>query len=300
MVAPPRRQRLILPVAPAAAGVIGLATAAMFALVPTALLGAMVADSGIPSIVAAAEPPLGTTARAVLILSCGGGAALVAWFALFLLFGTRSIVLQRAGDAEEGEEAPVLRRADAHPDAPARRPLFANSELGTPFLDVRARPVHVSADTAPVAPAPAPPPVEQPLPIDLDQPLAAFDPAAVPDAPLDWFPPPARLTPPSPLRQRRLAYAPSERIEALDLTPMALPTPAPPVIPEIARVAPPTREPRPASSDSIHALLDRLERGVARLEPATEPSVEPAVEPIGEPRLEDTLSTLRRMATGAR
>lgn len=31
------------------------------------------------------------------------------------------------------DAAPVLRRADAHPDAPARRPIFAGSDLGTPF-----------------------------------------------------------------------------------------------------------------------------------------------------------------------
>ena len=36
---------------------------------------------------------------------------------------------------------PVLRRADAHPDAPPRRPVFANSDLGTPFLDVKAEPI---------------------------------------------------------------------------------------------------------------------------------------------------------------
>lgn len=57
-----RSQSLILPVAPLAATVIGVLTAAMFALVPTDLLESMVVDSGIASVLSAAEPPLGLTA----------------------------------------------------------------------------------------------------------------------------------------------------------------------------------------------------------------------------------------------
>ena len=145
-----RSQSLILPVAPLAATVIGVLTAVMFALVPTDLLESMVVDSGIASVLSAAEPPLGLTARLVLVLLCGGGIGLMAWFALFLTFGARTIVIQRSR-GERGS-APVLRRADAHPDAPARRPLFANTDLGTPFLDVRAPAVPV---TAPALPPPA-------------------------------------------------------------------------------------------------------------------------------------------------
>ena len=33
---------------------------------------------------------------------------------------------------ESEPEAPRLRRADAHPDAPSRRPLFAGRDLGEP------------------------------------------------------------------------------------------------------------------------------------------------------------------------
>ncbi|MFT3978756.1 MAG: hypothetical protein QM688_16860, partial [Sphingomonas bacterium] len=51
------------------------------------------------------------------------------------------------------------------PDAPARRPIAACSELGEPL---------------PIAPnGPVPSNYEQPLPADLDQPLAAFDPDAL-------------------------------------------------------------------------------------------------------------------------
>ena len=275
MVVAPNSQRLILPVAPLVAGVIGVLTAGMFALVPTDLLEQMVVDSGVASVLSAAEPPLGFTARLVLVLLCGGGVGLIAWFALFLALGARTIVVQRAGGAGE---APVLRRADAHPDAPARRPLFANTDLGTPFLDVRARPVHVPVhvDAAQMEVAvPAAPPAEQPLPVDLDQPLAAFDPGAVPDEPLDWFPPPAELK----SAPRQQIFEPTERFETFPLTPAAV-SPDPPLPPVVRVKADP--------SETIHALLDRLERVANRREQA-----EPARDTI-----EDSLTTLRRMAGG--
>lgn len=275
MVVPPRRKRLILPVAPLAGGIVGLCTAGMFASLPTGLLESMVVDSGVASALSAAEPPLGLTARAVLVLLCGGGAGLAAWFALFLAFGTRSVVLQRS--ARNADAAPVLRRADAHPDAPPRRPLFANRDLGTPFLDVRAKPV--------AAPAPPQQPLpEQPLPKDLDQPIAAFDPGALPQQPRDGFPPPAQIEPNA---LRRPVFDPSERMETFALAPTPQPAPAP------WPIAPPPQaahaDPRPDPSVTIHELLDRLERSVTRRE------VEATSAP--EPKLEDTLSTLRKLAT---
>jgi hypothetical protein len=159
MVASPR-QRLILPLAPTGAGIAGVFTALMFAVVPSGALESLVVDSGIASLVNAAQPPLGLTARAVLALVGGGVISVLAWVALFVAVGTRSIILQNPRAA--GNADPALRRADIHPDAPPRQPVFANRDLGTPFLDVR----------APVKPAAT----ERDLPADLDMPLALFDP----------------------------------------------------------------------------------------------------------------------------
>lgn len=360
MVAFFHRQRLNLPIAPLAGALIGFVVASLVALMPTGMLEDLVVDSGIAAVFAAAEPPLGITARFVLILLVGGGVGLLGWFALFLLLGTRSIVIQPGDEQELSERAPVLRRADAHPDAPARRPLSAVRDLGTPFLDIHAeRPLHmgVGVDDAevieivPAATAVAPshrapieqvepldqvgpldqvdtvetaeppadeapqiePSPERSLPADLDQPLAAFDPNALPDDPADWFPAPAplRMTP------RRPVFDPGERFETFDLTPLA-PRPAtPPPTPVTATVPP---APRPDPSVTIHALLDRLERGVARRDvaeasPATPtppappaPSASPApAEPPAPPAssapkrrsesLEETLEALRRLAT---
>ncbi|MEG3147460.1 hypothetical protein U1839_22635 [Sphingomonas sp. RT2P30] len=313
MVAFFHRQRLNLPVAPLAGGLIGFVAAALFALMPTGMLEDMVVDSGIAAVIAAAEPPLGVTARFVLIFLVGGGVGVLAWFALFLLLGSRSIVIQPADASDMSDRAPVLRRADAHPDAPARRPLSAARDLGTPFLDIHAeRPLHMGVpedDAEPIqinADADAPPQAaphesaagaggavdeveEQPLPADLDQPLAAFDPRSIRDDPADWFPAPAplRMTP------RRPVFDPGERFDTFDLTPIAPRAATPPPSPFTPAVPP---MPRPDPSATIHALLDRLERGVARREVEEVPPPPPAP-PRRQESLEETLEALRRLAT---
>lgn len=312
MVAFLRRQRLNLPVAPLAGGVIGFVTAALFALMPTEMLEDLVVDSGIAAVLSAAEPPLGFTARFILIFLVGGGVGMIAWFALFLLLGTRSIVVQHGSDGAGDEQMPRLRRADAHPDAPARRPLSASRDLGTPFLEVHAeRPVHMGVDESDdevveIVPVEAESiieqetlasdddswvmPEEQPLPADLDQPLAAFDPASIPDDPADWFPAPAplRMTP------RRPVFDSGERFDTFDLAPL-VPRPAPPAPSAFTPSVPPM--PRPDPSATIHALLDRLERSVAKREVEAPPPPPPQPLPIRrQESLEDALDSLRRLA----
>lgn len=268
-------QRLTLPLAPLVAGIIGVLTAAMFALIPTELLESMVVDSGVASILSAAEPPLGFTARAALVLLCGGGVAVLAWFALFLAFGGRTITLRRP--AASSGNAPVLRRADAHPDAPARRPLFANTDLGTPFLEVRARPVHL--DAAEIAPL-----VERPLPVDLDEPLSAYDPTFL----RETATPEPMASAPLPL-PRRQTFDPSERFETFPLGPIDAPT-----VPR-RTPSPIARPDRPAEaagdpSETIHALLDRLERVVSRRDSAA----------ASNATIEAPLGSMRQMATDHR
>jgi hypothetical protein len=272
-------QRLTLPLAPLVAAIIGVLTAAMFALIPTELLESMVVDSGVAAVLSAAEPPLGFTARAALVLLCGGGVAVLAWFALFLAFGGRAITLRRP--AISSGNAPVLRRADAHPDAPARRPLFANTDLGTPFLEVRARPVHL--DAAEIAPM-----VERPLPVDLDEPLSAYDPtflrATATPEPVPNQPVPQPLPLP-----RRQTFDPSERFETFPLGPIDAP------VAECRTPSPIARPDRPAEamgdpSETIHALLDRLERVVGRRDAA----------PVSNDTIAGTLGSLRQMAPDPR
>lgn len=283
MVARLHRQHLILPVAPFGAAALAASVALLFALTPASILENFVLGSGIAALVPAAEPPLGLTARAALIMIGGGGLGLLAWLGLYLLFGTRTIDLGRAGLRRPAnaaaDTAPVLRRADAHPDAPSRRPLFASRDLGTPFLDVKA-PTHTVIDRpADELPA-ASPPVERPLPRDLDQPLAAFDPQAMPPAAANWRP---------------QVFEAGERFETFALpTVPPMPTPASAAEPE-ARPAPSRPAPREFdASASIHALLDRLEKGVVRRETANDPAL-----PAPSHGLQESLASLRRLATGS-
>ncbi|WP_052134228.1 hypothetical protein [Sphingomonas sp. 37zxx] len=248
-----------LPLAPIAAGIVGLAAAAAVAIVPTWRIEALILDSGLPSLVAAAEPPLGNTARLALMLVAAVIAGGATWAAAL-----RVLVPRRP--------ARTLRRADAHPDAPAREPVMAARDLGTPFLDVTAR-----KDEAAEAPVLV---IETDLPRDLDVPLAAFDPAAIPPVPAT---PSATVTP---LHRRPVLVPEPARIETFELTPASRPEPFP-----FPLRAAPDAEPMaaPETDATIHSLLDRLERGIVRRRNGPAMSERPDAE-----GLEDALSTLRR------
>jgi hypothetical protein len=102
----------------------------LFYAMPDHIFSGLVERSGLPGLIAAAQPPLGMKARAAAIAAVA-----------FLVFAL-VLVLMRAIDrvsaaapearapVEDEPEAPRLRRADAHPDAPARRPLLAGRDLG--------------------------------------------------------------------------------------------------------------------------------------------------------------------------
>lgn len=219
-------------IAPIGGAIAGAAAAGTFLLVPSAMLEDWVWRSGIAALLPVAQPPLGATARIVLALAGGGVAAAVLWSALFLLFGPEGLLAPKPrAPAEAG--APTLRRADAHPDAPARRPLSA-SDLGAPM----------PPPTQPRDPvAQPPPPVECDLPADLDQPLAAFHPGAVPAVPREPLRAVAPLCPPAVLSRTPVALAQGERIATVEL-------------PRNADAA--------SESPSIESLLKRLEQGARR------------------------------------
>lgn len=351
-------QRLNPNLALAGAGAAGVFVALATLAIPYGLLEDIVVTSGISAFVPAAEPPLGTTARICVGVFAGGAAALVAWVVLSAL-----LVWRDSRDREEiGERRPMVRRADAHPDAPPRPPLLATRDLGMPFR-ANAAPVEVEvqaieADVHAAAPdaveeaeihdlhlpelppepvismgTPAPPvetipaaaiapaqtrivspPTPQPLPADLDQPLSAFDPGAILDIPLAPPPPLAPLSrapvPP--------ALAEGERFETFELTPPVRPATAPVAQPVPRTATQPESIAAPETDASVHALLDRLERGIARRvhqAPVAEPVATAAPEPVSVPApaqvpqdgpqseavqvppgLEGALAALRKMA----
>lgn len=302
-----------LPIAPIVGAMLGAGVAATCALMPAATLESLVMSSGLPAVLSAAEPPLGTTARLMLAGGAGGLVALFGWFALFLILGSRGVTLGKVPVADEA--VPVLRRADAHPDAPARAPLLATRDLGTPFLEVtaaakdEAQPKSMTKAAEPLF-APEPPfsadaepvisviqPVaEQELPVDLEQPLSAFDPHAILETPM----PPAASVPP--LRPRPAVFDASERFETFELTPVRRSAP-PPSLRPAPRPQPQAEAPQepiatPKTDATIHALLERLEKGVVRRGLAVGP--EPEANPRETERgLEEALVTLRNLARRA-
>ncbi|WP_254292776.1 hypothetical protein [Sphingomonas tagetis] len=294
----------------AVAGAVGVIAALGALLVPGALFESAVLTGGIAAFMPAAEPPLGTTARICLAAFAGGGVALLAWAGLTLLTGLPQLRVELA------KRGPVVRRADAHPDAPPREPLRAGRDLGfepaveadelelelEPFdldvLELPPEPVIAMGAPAPTAESPIesdfqpeaepialpiradapPPPPVQPLPADLDLPLAVFDPGALPDAPLEAPRPVAPLLRSQP---RAPVYAQGERFETFDLS-LAVSPPAEPATAPITG---------PETVATVHSLLDRLERGIARR--ALPADSEPMPETQG---LESALESLRRMA----
>ncbi len=168
----------------------GSAAALVMLSVPVPLLEMVVASTGLSEVVPSAAPPLGLNARAML-----AGFAGMLGIGLSLALQARSVTEvsdtelsedeEDAGEPAKGEgkmgfalskltsftrsrgrkapvlglEAiepmPVLRRADSHPDAPARRPIFASRDFdGTePFT----RPLIAPEHEAFIEPEPAEP-----------------------------------------------------------------------------------------------------------------------------------------------
>ena len=254
---------------------LGLAAALGVAAMPVETLEALVRDLGIAAIVHAAQPPLDVVARGALAAGAGTIAAALGWFIAFVVVGTHSLTIGgRAAEWSDAEaRTPILRRADAHPDAPSRPLLRARRDLGTPFLDV-----HAADNENQPAPEEAMP-IGRSLPADLGLPLAAFDPDSIPPIPL------ARPVPVPPLHHGAGPTG-ADAGDRLEDAPSAPPEPT------IARG---DALVRPETDASIHALLARLERSVADRElTATREPVPQARD--AERGLEDALVTLRKLA----
>lgn len=238
---------------------VGLAVAIAIAFVPMWRIETVVSETGLPTFLSIAEPPLGWTARAGLMLVAAVAVAVPVWIALRLLVERGPVALPSV-DEDVEEAPPSVRRADAHPDAPPRPPVRATRDLGQPFLD----------PVGPVDP-------EVALPRDLNTPMAMFDPEALPMVPA--APPPAVR----PLFRPTVAEPEPEP----DPEPVAEVRPAPPPLEE--SVADPV-QPAP----SLSALIDRLDQGLQRRRddrPAAAPET-------ANPGLASALGALRRMAGG--
>lgn len=233
----------------------GGAAAAVLTL-PAGLVELAVSSTGFSELVPAAAPLLGETAR-----------ALMAGFAGMMTAGA-AMAIGHADAAEQGDEkmgfalsrltamarggrqspalqgVPTLRRADAHPDAPPRRPIFASEDFGAP--DIFARPV-----AAAVAAEPA---LIQPEQVAASEVLDTIAPAASVSIPPDMdereeivdgagLPLPAA---PEPLSDSEISVTLAARLRAPMFT------------------ASRGNEPTDLDRLSIGELAERFERGLAR------------------------------------
>ncbi|MES2420123.1 MAG: hypothetical protein V4595_02385 [Pseudomonadota bacterium] len=264
------RQPLIraLPLYGAVAG--GLLAAVGVLAVSTASLETLVWTTGVAALVPAAAPPLGTTARVLLALGSGVLVGALLWSSLFLLFGPGGFLVRRA-PREDG--VPVVRRADAHPDAPPRKPMSA-ADLGTPMMEVG---IGASGTRD-----------ERTIPVDLDLPLAAFDPKAILPVPMEPVRPVAPLAQPmvAPVVEMPRSAEPATFVTAPAPKPVersvevafeedapepvyeTVPETTPDSMPDMIATTPISRPGRPpaepATPPTIEALLLRLEQGALK------------------------------------
>lgn len=159
------RNALDLPVASLA----GLAIVFVTIAVPGDFLSTIVNGTGLPSLIPAAAPPLGLTARICVAIGGALGTFGLVFLLLRLLDRTGFENVSAPVRVEIDEEAPRLRRRDVHPDAPGRRPISAARDLGEP---------------APPEPPRSAPPIwlaeAEPEPVVEPEPIVAAEPAPAP------------------------------------------------------------------------------------------------------------------------
>lgn len=255
-------------------GLAALAVALIILWAPVGLVEMVVASSGLSEAVPAAAPPLGLKARLML---AGFGALMAAGVvsatrrsagrdepprieegrqdrvqgAKTMGFAFSKLTALARGRAAANEaDAPVLRRADAHPDAPARPPIFASRDFDG--LEIFGRP-EGSRRPLVANPEPQSESVLPPPPPSL--------PFAMPSAP-------------APLSEAELlkpAFARPPAAAPAFAAPIAVPSSAPDVAPEPAPAPLPLRS--PTQGLSVAELTERLERGLAQRSRATVPPV---------------------------
>jgi hypothetical protein len=190
------RSALDLPVA----GLAALAVAFAAFTVPDALLGRAVEATGLPLLLTAAQPPLGSTARMLMavagaLVAFAAAFALLRWLDRFAARVPSPVSAAPAGEADERTHMPRVHRADAHPDAPPRRPISAARDLGEPAPPSRPAQARVAMDVEPWAAEP-PVPKTEPSPAE---PVAVAEPvsAPAPSMPSPAAPVRAAVPPPS-------------------------------------------------------------------------------------------------------
>jgi|CXWL01.1.fsa_nt_gi hypothetical protein len=122
-----------VPFAPVVAALFGLVAAILVVATPGWLFERMVVTSGLPGLVAAAAPPLGDKARIMAAIISMAGVAGMVWLILAL---PGMVVKARPAQSRGHRIEPHDNGAgeDGLAETPFRRPLFADADLGAPFM----------------------------------------------------------------------------------------------------------------------------------------------------------------------
>jgi hypothetical protein len=170
-----QRNRLGIAIDAGASLLAGGSAAFVLYAMPEAVLARIFAACGLASFSPRFQPPFGTSLRFGLVAL--GGLVVLAFVWSLMKALDRAPATSAAAKPvhlpEPEADAPRLRKADAHPDAPARRPLLAGRDLGEP-LDLDPADA-VDDDWSEAAEA-----EEDFIPQPEPQPLVAEAPAALP------------------------------------------------------------------------------------------------------------------------
>lgn len=242
---------------------------------PESLFSSFVAATPLPEWIPAAQPPLGETARLAAVVAAASLTFAAVW-GLMAALGRLTASPRPEAEPEAEAQAPKLRRADSHPDAPARRPLLAR-DLGEP-LDLEHFPEAPAEEEPALAEA-----GHRPLPAFLvpqaPEPVAE-DEAEPGDSEPQWDEPQVPWTPSAP-------------------GPIAL-EPEPLPISELAAQLP---ESEAEPDQSLSQLVNRIEFGLSRKRQALPAGDLPAVEDstaeqdkVGH-RLRSAINDLQKIAS---
>lgn len=172
-----------IPFAPVVAAMFGLIFVTLVLMTPGWLFERMIVASGLPALIPAAGPPLGETARSLAAFGGGLGVFLALWVALAVL---RALIKRNAPAKARGSRIDAVTRPVQPPVADARRkrePIFAERELGAPFMSDEA--IAKVAETIPAAPSslPSAAPAAEPEPLLPDRIAPAPAPEPTPSGP---------------------------------------------------------------------------------------------------------------------
>ncbi len=253
---------------------------------PIDVFASLIDGTGLPLILAAAQPPLGSTAR-LAVMAAGAAFSFVS---VWLLLNQLDRVGRRRTEMVPEPEwlAPRVRRADAHPDAPLRRPIFAGSDLGEPGED-NLVPDSSWLDMAATVPGYRAEDIGRPTPSS----SARADAAADEPSAIDTADELARSEPPAPVHHEEADELADGAMLELRHDQMADEAEAQDISTEALMARLPLPEGR---GESVSNLIERLDAGLAACEwPLGAPSPGTPPEPADN-RLQAALDELQRMA----